>query len=420
MSKKDLIIGLDIGTTKVCCVVARAHDSGRVAETHLDILGIGLAPSHGLKKGIVVNIDATVESIRRAVEDAQRISGEVIDHVYTGIAGAHIKSFNSSGIVAIRDGEVRRSDVNRVIEAASAVSIPSDRELIHIIPQEFMIDAQRGIRDPIGMSGTRLETQIHLVTGSQSSTQNVIKCASRARLRVAGICLEPIASAEAILTDDEKDLGVAVVDIGGGTCDIAIYKNGVLAWTSIIAIGGQHITNDIAIGLRASQQESEQLKMEHGCALQELVSDLDSIQVQGVTGRHARRLKRKELVEIIEPRAAEILNLIKKELQKSGYDHQLAAGVVLTGGTSLLEGLVDLGEIILSLPVKLGIPKNLGGLKESVSHPKYATAIGLARFGLQHSMLDELSAFGVWREIKGVSRNKLSGGSVKNWLKDLF
>ena len=321
MSKKDFIVGLDVGTTKICCIVGELSDGG--AGTDIDIIGIGTAPSTGLRKGVVINIDSTVEAIAKAVEEAELMAGVEISSVYTGIAGGHIKSFNSSGIVAIKDKEINQQDLTRVIEAAKAVAIPMDREVIHIIPQEYLIDEQGGILDPIGMSGVRLEAKVHIVTGAVSSAQNLIKCANKAGLNVAEICLEPIASAEAVLSPDERDLGVLLVDIGGGTTDIAIFKDGAVVFTSVLALGGSHLTNDVSMGLRTPQAEAERI-VRHGCAMAPW-SVPKTIEVPGVGGRKPG-CRERHLAEIIEPRVEEIFSLIQSEVMKSGYQSLLSGG----------------------------------------------------------------------------------------------
>ncbi|MEK7690439.1 MAG: cell division protein FtsA, partial [Bdellovibrionota bacterium] len=368
MSKKDFIVGLDVGTTKICCIVGELSDGG--AGTDIDIIGIGTAPSTGLRKGVVINIDSTVEAIAKAVEEAELMAGVEISSVYTGIAGGHIKSFNSSGIVAIKDKEINQQDLTRVIEAAKAVAIPMDREVIHIIPQEYLIDEQGGILDPIGMSGVRLEAKVHIVTGAVSSAQNLIKCANKAGLNVAEICLEPIASAEAVLSPDERDLGVLLVDIGGGTTDIAIFKDGAVVFTSVLALGGSHLTNDVSMGLRTPQAEAERIKVRHGCAMAAMVGAEETIEVPGVGGRKARVVARRHLAEIIEPRVEEIFSLIQSEVMKSGYQSLLSGGVVITGGTTLLEGMPEMAEFIFEMPVKRGLPLRIGGLKDVVNSPK--------------------------------------------------
>jgi cell division protein FtsA len=411
MSKKDFIVGLDIGTTKICCVVGEVSEGG--AQPVIDIVGIGTAPSTGLRKGVVINIESTVESISKAIEEAELMAGVEISTVYTGIAGGHIKSFNSTGIVAIKDGEVSEQDVQRVIDAAKAVAIPLDREVIHIIPQEYTINGQDGIRDPIGMSGVRLESKVHIVTGAVSSAQNIIKCANKAGLNVAEICLEPIASSEAVLTEDEKELGVVLVDIGGGTSDIAIFKDGAVVYTGVLAIGGNHVTNDIAVGLRTPQAEAEAIKIKYGCAMAGMVKSDETIEVAGVGGRKARVLSRKLLAEIIEPRIEEIFSLIHQEVAKSGYLEALSGGVVITGGATLLEGMPELAEFIFEMPVKRGLPLNIGGLRDVVNSPKFATAVGLLKYGAKNI---QKSKFPI-REKNIYDKVR---GSMRSWIKDLF
>jgi cell division protein FtsA len=410
-SKKDFIVGLDIGTTKICCVVGEVTDAG--GHSNIDIIGIGTAPSTGLRKGVVINIDSTVESISKAIEEAELMAGVEISTVYTGIAGGHIKSFNSTGIVAIKDREVTEQDVQRVIDAAKAVAIPLDREVIHIIPQEYTINGQDGIRDPIGMSGVRLESKVHIVTGAVSSAQNIIKCANKAGLNVAEICLEPIASSEAVLTQDEKELGVVLVDIGGGTSDIAIFKDGAIVFTGVLAIGGNHITNDIAVGLRTPQAEAEAIKIKHGCAMSQMVKSDETIEVPGVGGRKARVLSRKLLAEIIEPRVEEIFSLIHQEVAKSGYMDAVTGGIVITGGATLLEGMPELAEFIFEMPVKRGYPLNIGGLRDVVNSPKFATAVGLLKYGARNIQKSKFP-------IRDKNIYDKVRGSMRSWIKDLF
>ena len=408
MSKKDFVVGLDIGTTKICCIVGEVGEAGII-----DIVGIGTAPSTGLRKGVVINIESTVESITKAVEEAELMAGVEIGTVYTGIAGGHIKSFNSTGIVAIKDNEVNEADVQRVIDAAKAVAIPLDREVIHIIPQEYMINGQDGIRDPIGMSGVRLEAKVHIVTGAVSSAQNIIKCANKAGLNVAEICLEPIASAEAVLTQDEKELGVLLVDIGGGTSDIAIFKEGAIVHTGVLAIGGNHITNDIAVGLRTPQNEAEIIKIRHGCAMAAMVKSDETIEVPGVGGRKPRVLSRRLLAEIIEPRVEEIFSLIHQEVMKSGFMDAITGGVVITGGATLLEGMPELAEFIFEMPVKRGLPQNIGGLRDVVNSPKFATGVGLLKYGARNMQKSKFTI----REKNIYDKVR---GSMRSWIKDLF
>jgi cell division protein FtsA len=411
MSKKDFVVGLDIGTTKICCVVGEVVESG--PHPIIDIVGIGTAPSTGLRKGVVINIDTTVESISKAVEEAELMAGVEISTVYTGIAGGHIKSFNSTGIVAVKDREITESDVQRVIDAAKAVAIPLDREVIHIIPQEYMINGQDGIRDPIGMSGVRLEAKVHIVTGAVSSAQNIIKCANKAGLNVAEICLEPIASSEAVLSQDEKEMGVVLVDIGGGTADIAIFKEGAIVHTSVLAIGGNHITNDIAVGLRTPQAEAEMIKIKHGCSMASMVQSDETIEVPGVGGRKPRILSRKLLAEIIEPRVEEIFSLIHQEVMKSGYMDAVSGGIVITGGATLLEGMPELAEFIFEMPVKRGLPLNIGGLRDVVNSPKFATAVGLLKYGARNLQKSKFT-------IRDKNIYDKVRGSMRTWIKDLF
>ncbi len=374
----DYLVGIDFGTTKICVVV------GQITNEGLEIVGIGKQPSHGIRKGVVVNIPTTVDAIKKAVEVAELMAGCEINSAYTGIAGGHIKGFNSSGVVAIKNKEVIQQDVDRAIDAAKAVAIPLDREVIHVIPQEFTVNDQEGIRDPLGMAGVRLESKVHIVTGAISSAQNIIKCANQAGINVSDIVLEPLASAEAVLSPDEKELGVALVDIGGGTTDIAIYVRGSVVHTGVIAMGGNHITNDIAVGLRTSIQDAETIKISSGCAMASMLPSDQVIQVPAVGGRKAREISRSVLTKIIEPRVEEIFSLVAQEIQNSGYKHLLSTGVVLTGGSSLLEGSPELAEFILDLPVRRGAPQGVGGLLDVVSSPIYSTAVGLLLYGMKN------------------------------------
>ena len=409
--KKDFVVGLDIGTTKICCIVGEIVDGG--PHPVIDIIGIGTAPSSGLRKGVVINIDHTVDSIGKAVEEAELMAGVEIGSVFTGIAGGHIKSFNSNGIVAIKDKEITAQDVQRVIDAAKAVAIPLDREVIHIIPQEYVIDDQDGIRDPIGMNGVRLEAKVHIVTGAVSSAQNIIKCANRAGLNVSEICLEPIASAEAVLSQDEKELGVILVDIGGGTSDIAIFREGALVHTGVLAVGGNHITNDIAVGLRTPMNEAERVKIQYGCAMASLVNPEETMEVPGVGGRKSRVVSRRLLAEIIEPRVEEMFSLIHREVQKSGHLDLLSGGVVITGGTTLLEGMPEMAEFIFEMPVKRGIPQGIGGLRDVVNSPKFATAVGLLKYGARNGTRSKFT-------IRDKNIYDKVRGSMKTWIRDLF
>lgn len=411
MSKKDFVVGLDIGTTKICCIVGEVHERGD--HPVIDIIGIGTTPSVGLRKGVVINIESTVESIAKAIEEAELMAGVEITNVHTGIAGGHIKSFNSTGVVAVKDKEINESDVNRCIEAAKAVAIPLDREVIHIMPQEFIIDGQSGIRDPIGMTGMRLEGKVHIVTGAVSSAQNIIKCANKAGLNVQEICLEPIASSAAVLGDDEKELGVVLVDIGGGTSDIAIFKEGSIVYTGVLAVGGNHITNDIAMGLRTPQNEAEKLKIAHGCALASLVRPDETIEVPGVGGRKSRLVPRRLLAEIIEPRVEEMFSLIQREVVQSGHAEGLAGGIVITGGSSLLEGMPEMAEFVFEMPVKRGVPQNIGGLRDVVSSPKFATGVGLLKYGARNGAKTKF-------QIREKNIYDKVRGSMRNWIQDLF
>lgn len=416
MPKKECIVGLDIGTTKICAIVGEISDEGSSGSSpHINIIGIGTHPSTGLRKGVVINIESTVESIKRAVQEAEVMSGVQVNAVYAGIAGGHIKSFNSHGVVAVKDKEVTPGDVQRVLDAAKAVAIPMDREVLHIVPQEYIIDHQDGIKEPVGMSGVRLESKVHIVTGAVSSAQNIIKSCNKANLDVAEIVLEPIASAEAVLTHDERELGVVLVDIGGGTSDIAIFSQGALVHTGVLAIGGNHITNDIAVGLRTPQNEAEKIKIRYGCALSSLVLGEDTIEVPSVGGRKPRTVPRKLLAQIIEPRVEEMFTLIQREIQKSGYQELLASGVVLTGGTTLLEGMAELAEYIFDMPVKRGNPTGVQGLRDILNSPKFATGVGLLKYGARKS----------FHRSKFPSRDRNNiyekvRASMRGWLRDLF
>ena len=373
--KENLIVGLDVGTSKVCVIVAEVSPEG------LEIVGLGTVPSNGLRKGVVVNIDATVESIRRAIEEAELMAGCEINYVYAGIAGGHIKGFNSTGLVAIKNREVTEVDIKRVVEQARAINIPIDREVIHILPQEFSVDDQDGVRDPLGMNGVRLEARVHIVTGAISAVQNLVRCCNRCGLNVSDIVLEPLASSEAVLGADEKEIGVALVDIGGGTTDIAIWHRGSIRHTTVIALGGEHLTNDIAAGLRTPSAEAEKIKRKYGCAMAKLVSKEEMIQVQSVGGRKPRELPRQLLCEIIEPRLEEIFQLVNREIHKVGLEDLLSAGVVLTGGTALISGIEELGEQVFEMPVRVGKPNGIGGLVDVVNSPMYATGVGLVLWG---------------------------------------
>ncbi len=367
-----LLVGLDIGTSKVVAIVGELQEDRSV-----EVIGFGMHPSRGLKKGVVVNIESTVNSIQRAVEEAELMAGCEIHAVYTGIAGSHVRSLNSHGIVAIRDREVTRSDVDRVIDAARAVAIPADQKILHVLPQEFIIDGQEGIREPIGMSGVRLEARVHMVTGAASAAQNIVKCVQRCGLEVEDIVLEQLASSHAVLTDDEKELGVCLVDIGGGTTDIAVFNCGAIRHTAVIPIAGDQVTNDIAISLRTPTQYAEEIKIKYACALSQLAAADETIEVPSVGDRPSRRLARQTLAEVVEPRYEELFGLIRDELRRSGFEEMVAAGVVLTGGSAKMEGAVELAEEVFHMPVRLGLPQHVRGLGDVVRNPIHATGVGL-------------------------------------------
>ena len=378
-SDRNMIVGLDIGTSKVVAIVGEVN-----AEGEIEIVGLGSHPSRGLKKGVVVNIESTVQSIRRAVEEAELMAGCQIQSVYAGIAGSHIRSLNSHGIVAIREREVSTGDLDRVIDAARAVAIPADQRILHILPQEFIIDDQEGIREPIGMSGVRLEAKVHLVTGAVGAAQNIIKCVRRCGLNVDDIILEQLASSYAVLTEDEKELGVCLVDMGGGTTDIAVFCDGAIRHTAVIPIAGDQVTNDIAVALRTPTQYANDIKIRYACALRQLANPEETIEVPSVGDRPPRKLSRQTLAEVVEPRYEELLSLVQSELRKSGFEEMVAAGVVLTGGSSKMEGVIELAEEVFHMPVRLGLPQYVSGLSDVVRNPIHATGVGLLLFGNQH------------------------------------
>jgi cell division protein FtsA len=408
MSKKEsLVVGLDIGTTKICTVVAD------LADGQINIIGLGTHPSKGLRKGVVINIDSTVQSIKKAVEEAELMAGVHLTSVYAGIAGGHIKGINSHGVIAVKNKEITPSDVKRVIDAASAVAIPMDREVIHIIPQEFIVDDQDGIRDPVGMSGVRLEGRVHIVTGAITSAQNIIKCANRAGLDVDDIVLEQLGSSEAVLTPEEKELGVAIIDIGGGTTDLVIFSSGSIKHTAVFSLAGSHITNDISLGLRTPLEEAEKIKIRYGCALTSLVRKDETVEVPSVGGRKPRALSRFNLAEIIEPRVEEILGLVHHEIVRTGYGNLLASGIILTGGSALLEGVADLAEQIFNVPVRRGIPIGISGLVDLVNSPMYATGVGLVLYG-SRNMAQSRFKKGEGNIFSKVTRR------MKEWIEEFF
>ncbi len=376
----NVIVGLDLGTTKVCAIVGMVKDGGQV-----DIIGIGISPSHGLKKGVVVNIDSTVESIKKAVHEAELMAGVEINSVFVGISGGHIKGINSRGVAAIKNKEVGPTDVARAIDGARAVNIPMDQQILHVLPQEFIIDDQDGIKEPLGMSGTRLDVKVHIITGAVTAIQNIIKSCSRAGLTVNDLVLQPLASSKAVLTAEEQELGVVVVDIGGGTTDVAFFLEGSLWHTEVLPIGGNHLTNDIAIGLRTPASEAEKIKVKYGCALSSLVKHEETLDVPSVGGRPPRLLSRQILCEIIEPRVEELFGMVQQRLKKTGFEDMFASGVVLTGGTALMEGAQDAAERYLGLPIRRGTPRNIGGLMDVVNSPIYATGVGLVLWGAENT-----------------------------------
>ncbi|MCK5639277.1 MAG: cell division protein FtsA [Gammaproteobacteria bacterium] len=406
-SEKNLIVALDIGTSKVVSIVGEIKADGGI-----EIIGIGSHPSRGLKKGVVVNIESTVQSIRRSVEEAELMAGCQIHSVYAGIAGSHIRSLNSHGIVAIRDKEVGPSDVERVIDAARAVAIPADQKILHILPQEFIIDNQEGIREPVGMSGVRMEAKVHMVTGAVSAAQNIVKCVRRCGLEVDDIILEQLASSYSVLSDDEKELGVCLVDIGGGTTDIAVFTEGAIRHTAVIPIAGDQVTNDIAVALRTPTQHAEDIKIKYACALTQLASAEETIEVPSVGDRPARRLARQTLAEVVEPRYEELFTLVQAELRRSGFEDLCAAGVVLTGGSSKMEGGVDLAEEIFHMPVRLGLPQGVSGLVDVVRNPIHATGVGLLLFGQYNR--------GGYSELNNDGGVKMMMQRMKSWFQGNF
>src|SRR6187402_1351584 len=406
VSDNKMIVGQDIGTSKVVAIVGAITPEGQ-----LEIVGIGSHRSNGLKKGVVVNIESTVLSIQRAIEEAELMAGCQIHSVYAGIAGSHIRSLNSHGIVAIRDREVFAQDLERVIDAAQAVAIPADQKILHILPQEFLIDEQDGVKEPLGMSGVRLEAKVHLVTCAVNAAQNIEKCIRRCGLEVEDIILEQLASSYSVLTDDEKELGVCVVDIGGGTTDIAIFKDGAIRHTGVIPIAGDQVTNDIAMALRTPTPNAEEIKIKYACALAKLTSPDETIKVPSVGDRQPRDLSRQALAEVVEPRYDELFTLVQSELRRSGYEDLIAAGIVLTGGTAKMEGVVELAEEIFHMPVRLGAPQGVRGLSDIVNNPIYSTAVGLLIYAMKQQHQDAG---------RSTHNNKDAQGSLFGRLKKLF
>ena len=398
---KDYLVGIDIGTSKVVTLVGEMTSDGR-----LNVIGFGSHPSQGLKRGVVVNIESTVQSIQRSVEDADLMAGCEIYSAYTGIAGSHIRSINSHGIVAIRDHEVSQNDVDRVIDAAKAIAIPADQKILHVLPQEFIIDNQDSIREPVGMSGVRLEAKVHIVTGAVSAAQNIVKCMKRCGLAASDIVLEQFASSQSILSDDEKELGVCMIDIGGGTSDIAIFTDGAIRHTAVIPIAGDQVTNDIAIALRTPTRNAEEIKIKYGCALQDLVDTNQMIDIPTIGDKVGRRLPQRALAEVVEARYEELFTLALTELRRSGLEEFIAAGIVLTGGASKIHGAQELAERIFKVPVRIGKPNNVTGLSDIIQNPVYATGVGLLVYGLRQRqnqreiVLNQPSIKGLWSRMK--------------------
>jgi cell division protein FtsA len=406
----EIVVGLDIGTTKICAVV------GEVQEDGVDVIGIGIHPSVGLRKGVVVNIEATVNSIKQAVEEAELMAGCEIRNVYVGIAGGHIQSLNSHGIIAVKSREVTEADVERVIEAAKAVSIPMDREVIHILPQEFVVDDQEGILDPKGMTGVRLEAKVHIVTGAVTSANNLVKCCNQAGLDVADIVLESLASAEAVLTPDEKELGSALIDFGGGTTDLAIFANGTIRHTAVLALGGVNLTKDIAIGLRTPDAAAEKVKRRYGSCLVARIGKDETIEVSSTGDRQPRILSRMILGEIIEPRVEEILSLVGREIKGSGFLESISAGAVVTGGSALIDGMAEISEQVLELPTRVGFPRGVSGLTDVINNPMYATAVGLVLHGAKSAGRASNRKF----RIRDQNIFQAILGRMRTWFKEVF
>ena len=375
---KNLIVGLDIGTSKIVAIVAELLPEGTIK-----VIGLGQHISRGLKKGVVINIDSTMQAIQRAIEEAELMADCKINTVFTGIAGSHVKSLNSHGMVKIKDAEVSQMDVDRVVETARAIALPADQQILHILTQEFIIDGQEDVREPLGMSGMKLEVKVHIVTGAVAAAQNIVKCIKRCGLEVSDLILQPLASSVAVLTEDEKELGVCLVDIGGGTTDIAVFKNGAIRHTAVIPIAGDQMTNDIAVAFRTPTQSAEEIKVKYGCALRQLADAREVVEVPGVDGREPRQLSIQTLAEVIEPRVVELYEFVQQELRRSGNEEMIASGIVITGGSAAMRGMVELGEEIFHTPVRLGMPRYVGGLSEVIGNPRYATGVGLVLMGKQ-------------------------------------
>jgi cell division protein FtsA len=407
----DLIVGLDIGTTKICAIIGQVNQNRMI-----EIIGVGKTPSKGLRRGAVVNIEQTVKTILKAVETAELMSGREVSGVFAGIAGSHIQGINSRGVVAVtgREKEITKEDVDRVIDAGKAIAFPMDREVLHVIPQEFIVDDQRGVRNPLGMIGVRLEAEVHIITGSVSSAQNIVKCVNRAGFKVHDMILEPLASSKAILKEDEKELGVLVIDMGGGTTDVLVYLEGSPYYTEVLPVGGDQVTNDVSMVLKTPFEAAESIKLESGCCFMELLQGDEEVSIPGVGGRPPSLRLKRDIVKIIQSRMNEILEMVKEQLVKKGYLRLLGGGVVLTGGGSLIPGTVELAQEVFGLPARLGYPMSLGGLVEEYNSPIFATAVGLVMYGA------EARSMGVF---EGGNRNADLRGAmdrIKNWLKEFF
>jgi cell division protein FtsA len=414
MADNEIIAGLDLGTTKVCAIVAEQTDDG------LDIIGVGSVPSKGLKKGVVVNIESTVQAIKAAIEQAETMAGCRINTVYAGVAGSHVRAFNQDGVAAIPNREVVADDVARVLEQAKAFPLGADRQVLHVLPKEYIVDHQDGIREPVGMSGVRLEARVHIVTAATTSVQNIIKCAERCGLYVPEVVLEPLASAEAVLSDDEKEIGVALVDIGGGTTDVILYVNGAVVHTSVIPLGGLNLTNDLAQGLRTPVAEAERVKIKYGCASTQLVDQEETIEVPSVGGRPPRVILRHALCELIEPRVEEIFAAVRHVIEETGFADLLGAGIVITGGSTMLDGMPEIAEQVVGLQVRRGVPVGVGGLIDVVKSPAYATGVGLVKYGA--SRLRQAPPVQVPTDVAVTPGAHLGGWGRKfgNWIKEVF
>ncbi len=408
--KGELIVGLDIGTTKVCAVVAEPTEEGS-----LDIIGVGCSPSHGLRKGMVVNVEETIASIKRAVEEAEMMAGCEIHSVYTGIAGSHIQAINSQGVIALKHREVTKKDIERVIETAKMISLPPERQIIHVLPQEFIVDDQGGIRDPQGMAGVRLEAKVNIITASVAAVQTLIRCIQKAGLDLIEIVLQPLAASEAVLTDEEKALGVALVDLGGGTTDITVFADNSIRHAAILAVGGTNVTNDIAFGLRTPFSEAEKIKLKYGIATSSLIEEEEEIEIHNVGDKRVRKISRSVLAQIIEPRVEEILGLVDHELIQKDLKDMIASGVVITGGSSLLPGLVELAEQIFGLPTRIGYTRGVGGLSDVTRNPMYATAVGLVKYGFKAQGGGEF--YSSYRK-RSTWQRFIEG--IKRWFKEAF